>query len=237
MIEARNLGKTYPDRTVALEGLNLRIVQGEFVILAGRSGAGKTTLFKLILGAEVPSAGVLTVYGHSVARLSLPAKRELRRKVGVVFQDFRLLKGRTAYDNVALGLRVLGLSGVQVRHRSLMALESVGLRDKLGSRVETLSWGEQQRVAVARALARRPDLILADEPTGNLDSATAAGVIELLLAANREGATVVMATHSRSLIDRPEQRVVVLEEGRIIYDGAGEGYFSPGGLRMEASGC
>lgn len=219
VVEARALKKVYRNGQIALDGVNFRISQGELVFLTGPSGAGKTTLLKLVICAESPTAGELLVNGLDVSRLSPIQVRELRRKMGVVFQDFRLIRGRTALDNVCMGLRVLGIAGKELQRRSSEALQSVGLGNKSLNAVESLSWGEQQRVAIARALARQPELLLADEPTGNLDSQTAAEILELLLEANRRGCTVVMATHASHLIERLNKRVVRIEQGRITHDG------------------
>lgn len=220
MIRADNLGVTYPDGTQALNGVNLRVAPGEFVFLVGHSGAGKTTLLKLLLGILRPTEGSLTVAGLDMKHPAGPNLRNLRRKVGAVFQDFRLIKGRTALENVALGLWVLDLPGAVIRERSAAALQAVGLAAKSQVRVETLSWGEQQRVALARALARQPSLILADEPTGNLDQGAAALVMELLLALQQKGTTVLVATHALALVRDLGRRVITLEEGRLVQDTA-----------------
>lgn len=220
MIEAVGLRKVYPDGTVALRDVDLQVEQGEFVFLVGRSGAGKTTLFKLIIGMEKPSGGRLLVDGVDLGSADPAEIRRLRRTVGMIFQDFRLIKGRIAADNVALGLRMLGLSAAGIRRRASAALADVGLAEKAGTRVEALSWGEQQRVAIARALARDPVLILADEPTGNLDQAMAALVMERLLAANRKGATVVVASHARALVERSGRRVLTLRDGAVLRERA-----------------
>ena len=221
MIEACELSKIYQNGTLALDRLRLRIAQGELVFLTGPSGAGKSTLLKLIIGAERPTSGRLLVNGTDVGRSSPAVIRRLRRSLGVVFQDFRLLKGRTALDNVAVGLWTVGIWGREVRERSMEALRSVGLSDKSGVPIDSLSWGEQQRVAVARALVRKPQLLLADEPTGNLDAVTAATIMGLFVEANREGCTVLVATHSSFPLEFPSGRLLLMERGRIAKESAG----------------
>ncbi len=217
MIEAQSLEKVYPDGTVALSDITLTINEGEMVFVRGQSGAGKTTLFKLLMGIESPSSGSLLVDGLSMDRFSPISLRGLRRRAGVVFQDFRLLKGRTARENVELGMRVLGISGAEMSSRTSEYLEKLQLQDKVDTLVELLSWGQQQRLAMARALARRPTLILADEPTGNLDEELAARVLSLLLEARGGGATVLVATHSSEILNS-DHRIVTLQHGRLVHD-------------------
>lgn len=218
MIHARGLRVEYPGGVVALDGVDLEVGPGELVFLTGRSGAGKTTLLRLLLGATAPAAGSLTVMGFDMARATADELQRVRRRIGIVFQEFRLFRGRSAFDNVAIALRVAGVGGAELRRRTLEALAAVGLAGVAGRRVETLSWGQQQRVAVARALVHGPDLVLADEPTGNLDGETAGAVVDLLAAARRSGATVLIATHDRGVIERAGGRIVQLDGGRIVAD-------------------
>jgi len=221
VIEARGLSKVYPNGTVALTGLDLTVNTGEMLFIRGPSGAGKTTLLRLLMGVERPSSGSLRLDGVDMKGVDARALRNLRRKMGVVFQDFRLIKGRTARENVEMGLRVLGITGRQMRQRSGDYLESLGMTPKAGTYVDLLSWGEQQRVVIARALAREPEIVLADEPTGNLDDASSDRVLALLLAARDRGATVLVATHASSMLERPGHRVITLAEGRVVHDSAG----------------
>ena len=214
-VRASALRKVYPGGTVALDGIDLEVAQGEFVFLLGRSGAGKTTLLRLLLAEETPTEGRLWIFGQLLNGAGERDIQRLRRTVGMVWQDLRLIRGRTALDNVALGLWVLGVPPGEAARRAREALARVGLEDKAGQRVEFLSSGEQQRVAVARALARQPRLILADEPTGNLDPTTSWQVVSLLLEASGRGTTVIMATHAHALVRAAGQRVIVLEEGRL----------------------
>ncbi|MFO8059227.1 MAG: ABC transporter ATP-binding protein [Bacillota bacterium] len=220
MIEASGLGKVYANGTVALKDLDLHVDRAEVLFIRGQSGAGKTTLFKLIMGMEDPSIGVLNVNGCRIGQCNSRSLRNLRRKMGVVFQDFRLIKGRSARENVELGMRVLGVSGAEVRRRAAEYLDRLGLEDRSESRVEALSWGEQQRLVVARALAREPEIILADEPTGNLDEELSLRVMDLLLGAHARGATVLVATHSPDILRQTTNRVITLRRGSLVADTA-----------------
>lgn len=218
MIEARELMKTYPDGTTALEGIDLRVDRGELLFIRGQSGAGKTTLFRLITGMESPSGGTLVVDGHDMDRAPAGVVRQLRRQLGIVFQDFRLIRGRTAQENVELGMRVLGIRGAAMRKSASDFLERVGLEHRRMTLVDALSWGERQRLEVARALARDPSIIIADEPTGNLDQELSELVLELFYSAHRRGATVLIATHAQALLSATDHRVVTLARGRLIRD-------------------
>ena len=218
MIEASGLGKVYSNGTVALRDFDLRVDRNEMLFIRGQSGAGKTTLFKLMMGMELPSSGTLRVDDCVMGACGTRSLRNLRRKMGVIFQDFRLIKGRTARENVELGMRVLGVSGIEVRRRAEEYLDWLGLGDRVGSQVDSLSWGEQQRLVVARALARRPEIIFADEPTGNLDEELSTRVMDLLLAAQERGATVLVATHSPEILRQTRHRVITLSNGRLVGD-------------------
>jgi cell division transport system ATP-binding protein len=199
--------------------VTLEIDKGEFVFLTGPSGAGKSTLLKLIFCDEPATSGQLLLFGKNVAKIRPAAIPFVRRNIGVVFQDFKLLPQRTVAENVALPLEVRALAEKEIRRRVKMLLRSVGLEHRADKFPPSLAGGEQQRVAVARALAADPTLLLADEPTGNLDPERTLEVMDLLYGANARGTTVVVATHDRSLLERYKKRVVVLEKGRLVSDG------------------
>jgi cell division transport system ATP-binding protein len=219
MIQLFHVTKEYPGEPPALSDVTLHVQKGEFVFLTGPSGAGKSTLLRLIFCAEAPSSGQLLLFGRNVARVSPGEIPWVRRHIGVVFQDFKLLPERTIGENVALPLEVRSLPRREIQRKVLGLLRSVGLEHRAGKFPPSLSGGEQQRVAVARALAADPALLLADEPTGNLDADRTLEVMELLAAANARGTTVVIATHDRSLLQRYTRRVVALERGRLVSDG------------------
>jgi cell division transport system ATP-binding protein len=219
VIQLFHVAKEYPGDGPALQDVSLTIDKGEFVFLTGASGAGKSTLLKLIFCEEAATAGQLLLFGKNVAKISGAAVPFVRRNIGVVFQDFKLLANRTVAENVALPLEVRGLPHKEIGRRVRGLLRSVGLEHRAGKFPPSLSGGEQQRVAVARALAPDPALLLADEPTGNLDPERTLEVMELLHGANARGTTVVVATHDRSLLERYKRRVVVLEAGRLLSDG------------------
>jgi len=220
MIQLFHVTKEYPGEPPALSDVTLDVEKGEFVFLTGPSGAGKSTLLKLIFCAEAPTAGQILLFGKNVARVTPAEVPWVRRSIGVVFQDFKLLPDRTVAENVALPLEVRALPDKEVRRRVKGLLRSVGLEHRADKFPPSLSGGEQQRVAVARALAGDPALLLADEPTGNLDADRTLEVMELLANANARGTTVLIATHDRSLLERYKRRVVHLERGRLLSDGA-----------------
>jgi cell division transport system ATP-binding protein len=220
MIQLFHVSKEYPGEPPALSDVSLDVEKGEFVFLTGPSGAGKSTLLKLIFCAEAPTAGQILLLGKNVARVAPAEVPWVRRHIGVVFQDFKLLRDRTIGENVALPLEVRGLGDREIRKRVRGLLRSVGLEHRADKFPPSLSGGEQQRVAVARALAADPALLLADEPTGNLDPERTLEVMELLAAANARGTTVLIATHDRTLLERYKRRVVILERGRLVSDGA-----------------
>ena len=219
MIQLFHVTKEYPGEPPALSDVTLQVSKGEFVFLTGPSGAGKSTLLKLVFCAEAPTSGQLLLFGRNVARVSPGEIPWVRRHIGVVFQDFKLLPERTIGENVALPLEVRSLPRQEIRRKVQGLLRSVGLEHRAEKFPPSLSGGEQQRVAVARALAADPALLLADEPTGNLDADRTLEVMELLAAANARGTTVVIATHDRSLLQRYTRRVVALERGRLVSDG------------------
>jgi cell division transport system ATP-binding protein len=219
VIQLFHVTKEYPGDGPALQDVTLEIEKGEFVFLTGPSGAGKSTLLKLIFCDEPATSGQLLLFGKNVAKIRPAAIPFVRRHIGVVFQDFKLLPQRTVLENVALPLEVRSLPDRDIRKRVRALLRSVGLEHRADKFPPSLSGGEQQRVAVARALAMDPALLLADEPTGNLDPDRTLEVMDLLHGANARGTTVVVATHDRSLLERYKRRVVVLERGRLLSDG------------------
>jgi cell division transport system ATP-binding protein len=220
VIETQNLGKAYGDGFYALRNLTLTIDKGEFVFLTGASGAGKTTLFKLLLLQERPTEGDVVVAGRNLARLAPAEVQAYRRTVGFVFQDFKLIPTKTVFDNVSFALRVLGVPVDQQRRRTYQVLKWVGLQHRLQAFPLELSGGEQQRVAVARALVNDPQLILADEPTGNLDPELSIEIMKLFRDINMRGTTVLVATHNPELIRFVGRRSIHLEHGRLEGGGA-----------------
>jgi cell division transport system ATP-binding protein len=221
VIRFENVTKLYSgqDRP-ALEAVTLEIVKGEFVFLVGLSGSGKSTFLRLVLREEKPTSGTIHVAGKDLATLSNYKVPELRRQVGTVFQDFRLLNNKTVFENVAFTLHVLGYSKKEIAREVPEVLELVGLEEKLDRKPGELSGGEQQRVAIARAYVSRPAILIADEPTGNLDPATSVGIMKLLDRINRDGTTVVMATHDAGIVDQMRKRVIELDAGNVIRDQA-----------------
>jgi len=220
MIQLFHVQKRYGEEAPALSDVSLEIRKGEFVFLTGPSWAGKSTLLRLVFCAEPPTEGQLLVFGRNVARIRTSSIPFVRRSIGVVFQDFKLLEHRTLAENVAFPLQVKGVRPAEVERRVVQALRGVGLEHRAERFPLSLSGGEQQRAAVARALVGDPALLLADEPTGNLDPDRTAEVLQLLEAANARGTTVVIATHDRALLARHKKRVVTLEGGRVVSDGA-----------------
>ena len=219
MITFEDVSKAYPgQRTLALSHINVDVAKGEFVFLVGPSGSGKSTFLRLILREYRPSSGRITVAGRDLAGLPGRKVPGLRRQIGTVFQDFRLLPGKTVYENVAFALQVLGRPPRVIRHAVSQTLDLVGLADKEDRLPEELSGGEQQRVAIARAVVNRPLILLADEPTGNLDPATSVGIMKLLDRIHRRDTTVVMATHDSTVVDQMRRRVIELEDGRMVRD-------------------
>ncbi len=218
MIRFEHVSKTYKNGTPALRDVNLDIEKGEFVFLVGASGSGKTTFLRLLLREELPDSGRILEAGRDIGKLSKWRVPYLRRNIGCVFQDFRLLPNKSVFDNVAFALEVIGRPRTTVESQVPQILELVGLSDKAKNLPGELSGGEQQRVAVARAFVNRPLILLADEPTGNLDPANSESIMALLERINRTGTTVVMATHDKALVDRMRRRVIELDRGEIVRD-------------------
>lgn len=221
MIQLFHVSKCY-GRCRALSDVNLHIGKGEFVLLTGPSGAGKTTLLKLLFCAETPDEGQILVQNRNVARLRPADVPYLRRTMGFVFQDFKLLPKKNVFENVALPLMVQGVSGFDLRRRVAESLKAVGIEHKRESRPVTLSAGEQQRVCIARAIVNGPSVLLADEPTGNMDVGLAREIIELFKAINARGTTVILATHNALVVEQVQRRVVTLSEGRVALDSGGQ---------------
>ena len=221
MIKFENVTKVYPKSDKpALENISLEVEKGEFVFLVGLSGSGKSTFLRLVLREERPTSGSIHVAGKDLKNLSNWKVPQLRRQVGTVFQDFRLLPNKTVSENVAFTLHVLGFSRKEIAREVPEVLELVGLEDKSDRKPGELSGGEQQRVAIARAYVSKPAILIADEPTGNLDPATSVGIMKLLDRINREGTTVVMATHDAGIVDQMRKRVIELEAGHVVRDQA-----------------
>ncbi len=218
MIQMFHIFKRYADDYAALVDVNVNIAKGEMVFLTGPSGAGKTTMLRMIFAAEQPTQGQLLIDGQNISRLQRRHLPTLRRNVGVVFQDFKLLARRSVEDNVAITLEALGLPKKEVRRRSFAMLKRVGVAHKRHELPPTLSGGEQQRVAIARALVNEPKILIADEPTGNLDAERATEVMELLQQAHSRGTTVLVATHDPQLLEGGEHRVIRLQAGRVVSD-------------------
>ena len=219
MITFDDVSKVYPGQEkAALQHVSVEIGKGEFVFLVGASGSGKSTFMRLILREYRPTRGTIFVAGKDLGKLRQWKVPALRRQIGTVFQDFRLLPGKTVYENVAFALQVLGRPGSEIRQAVPETLEMVGLSGKEDRIPEELSGGEQQRVAIARAVVNNPKILLADEPTGNLDPSTSVGIMKLLDRINRRGTTVVMATHDVTVVDQMRRRVIELEKGLLVRD-------------------
>ncbi len=216
MIQLHNVSLAYQKDATALNNITLRIARGEFVFLTGPSGAGKTTLLRLLYGALAPSSGQVLIDGQNVSRMTPSQIPLLRRSIGVVFQDFKLLQNRTVFENVAITLEVLGWGRADIGKKVLHILKQMGIESKINLIPQRLSGGEQQRVALARALVNDPKILLADEPTGNLDDANKNQILSIFKDANARGTTVVVATHDRRLIENSHKRLVTLNKGDIV---------------------
>lgn len=220
MIQLFHVYKSYGRHRVALEDITLRIEKGEFAFFTGSSGAGKTTLLKLLFGLERPDSGQILIQNRNVGRLKASELPYLRRTIGFVFQDFKLLQKKTVFDNVAVAMQIAGASPAEIRRRVSEVLGAVGLDHKKEVLPLMLSAGEQQRVCVARSIVNHPTILLADEPTGNLDADLTAEMFELLKTINAKGTTVVVATHNQEIVSRVRRRVIVLKQGKILGGGA-----------------
>ena len=224
MIEFTDVVKNYSPDTQALRGITMQIDDGEFAFLVGPSGSGKSTIIKLITGELKPTSGSVHVNGYSLERIRKREIPYLRRTVGVVFQDFRLIASKTVYENMAFAMRAVGAKKKEIEERVPYILELVGMEDKANRHPNELSGGEKQRLAIARALVNNPSTIIADEPTGNLDPALALEIMLLLQEINNLGTTVLVVTHAQDLVDRFEKRVIAIDEGVVVHDGL-DGYY------------
>lgn len=218
MILLSNVSKVYPNGSTALDDISFFIERGEFVFIVGSSGSGKSTLIKLLMHEEVATSGQVIINNDDVAELKRREIPYLRRSMGVVFQDFRLLPQKTVYENVAFAMDIIGASRKEIRKQVPNVLSLVGLSHKADSYPSELSGGEQQRVALARALVNNPAFLIADEPTGNLNPKAAMEIMELLDDINKRGTTVIMATHAKDIVDKMKKRVIAIEEGKIVRD-------------------
>lgn len=218
MIYFDNVSKSYPDGTVALNGVTLSIRQGEFVSIVGHSGAGKTTLVKLLLGEDNPTTGSVSFDSVNIKKIKAKDMPELRRRIGVIFQDFRLLPNKTAYENVAFAMEVAGKPDEEIASDVPHVLELVDLTKKMWNFPRQLSGGELQRVAIARAIVNQPDLIIADEPTGNLDPINTYEIVQVLKKINDMGTTVILTTHNKGVVEALGKRVITMDHGRIVRD-------------------
>ena len=225
MIEFADVVKNYSPDTQALRGITMQIDDGEFAFLVGPSGSGKSTIIKLITGELKPTSGSVHVNGYSLERIRKREIPYLRRTVGVVFQDFRLIATKTVYENLAFAMRAVGAQKKEIEERIPYILELVGMEDKANRHPNELSGGEQQRLAIARALVNNPSTIIADEPTGNLDPARALEIMVLLQEINNLGTTVLVVTHAQELVERFEKRVIAIDEGVVVHDGM-DGYYN-----------
>jgi len=217
MIQLRSVTKKYKN-TYALKNVNLDILSGEFVFVVGSSGAGKSTLMKLLYKEETPSSGTVMIGGINIANLPSDKVPNLRRCMGIVFQDYKLLQNQSVYDNIAYVIRTLGISSKEINARVLGALKVVGLSDKMQAKPTELSGGEQQRVSIARAIVNGPPLLIADEPTGNLDPKNSMEVMQILDQINQRGITVIVSTHDNAMVDYFRKRVITLDKGEIVRD-------------------
>lgn len=227
MVEFDGVSKTYENGVKALDNVSFKIEKGEFVFIIGPSGAGKSTITKLMIHEEVQDSGRVVVGDFDVGAMPHRSISALRRSMGMVFQDFRLLKNKTVYENVAFAMEIVGANPKEIRRRVSTVLSQTGLSEKWKFYPDQLSGGEQQRVGIARALVNNPKFIVADEPTGNLDNETADGIMELLKEINQCGTTVIMVTHSQQIVDKMKKRVIAIENGVVVKDEqGGYGYVS-----------
>lgn len=218
LVQFYNVSKVYPNGVKALNDVSLKIDRGEFLFLMGPSGAGKSTFIKMLFHEQIPTQGQIFIASRSIVRMKRSEIPKLRRSMGVVFQDFKLLENKTVSENIAFAMKVVGAGNKEIENRTAEVIRMVGLQGKEKSFPGELSGGEQQRVGIARAIANRPLLLIADEPSGNLDMETAQEIMELLYEINHKGTTVIMATHARELVKNSGKRVITLEAGRVISD-------------------
>lgn len=218
IIRTKDVVKQYKNGVTAIYNLNLKVKKGDFIFVIGSSGSGKSTLIKMLYREEKPTKGEIIIGGINVAKLKNRKVYKLRRKLGIVFQDFKLLPKLTVYENVAFSLEILGLHKNEIREKTLKALELVGLKHKVKDYPDQLSGGEQQRVAIARAIVNGPKILLCDEPTGNLDPKTSYEIMRVLEEINNLGTTVIMATHDKEMVNKFKKRVIVIENGSIVKD-------------------
>lgn len=224
MIHMKNVTKVYENGAVALNNINVDIRKGEFVFLVGSSGAGKSTFIKMLFREVLPTSGILTVNGRDVIRMANKEVPYLRRSLGVIFQDYRLLPEKTVYENISFAMQVIEAPRRLMQRSVNSVLDIVGLRDKYKCFPHQLSGGEQQRVAIARAIVNNPAIVIADEPTGNLDPETSWGIMDIFQRINAAGTTIVMATHDKTIVDAMQRRVIAIEDGQIVRDEAQGGY-------------
>jgi cell division transport system ATP-binding protein len=224
IVELREATVVYPGGHVGLERVSLAVNRGEFAFVVGPTGCGKSTLIKMLIREVEAASGKVMIAGRDIEQISSSKVPLLRRRIGTVFQDFKLLPNRTVYDNVAYALQVIGAPRAEIRRQVPEIIRLVGLQSKIHNYPDQLSGGEQQRVSIARAFVNHPPLLLADEPTGNLDPETSIGIMQLLYRINRTGTTVLVVTHDRELVDSMRRRVIALEGGRLVRDQAGAGY-------------
>ncbi|HEY8466041.1 MAG TPA: cell division ATP-binding protein FtsE [Solirubrobacterales bacterium] len=224
IVALRDATVVYPGGHVALERVSLEIERGEFAFVVGPTGCGKSTLIKMLIREIQPASGKVLIAGRDINQLPASKVPLLRRRIGTIFQDFKLLPNRTVYDNVAYALQVIGASRAEIRRKTPEIIRLVGLQSKIHNYPDQLSGGEQQRVSIARAFVNHPPLLLADEPTGNLDPETSIGIMQLLYRINRTGTTVLVVTHDREMVDKMRRRVIALEDGRLIRDERVGGY-------------
>ena len=224
MIHMKNVTKVYENGAVALNNINVDIRKCEFVFLVGSSGAGKSTFIKMLFREVLPTSGILTVNGRDVIRMANKEVPYLRRSLGVIFQDYRLLPEKTVYENISFAMQVIEAPRRLMQRSVNSVLDIVGLRDKYKCFPHQLSGGEQQRVAIARAIVNNPSIVIADEPTGNLDPETSWGIMDIFQRINAAGTTIVMATHDKTIVDAMQRRVIAIEDGQIVRDEAQGGY-------------
>jgi len=218
LIRFKNVTKTYKTGVTAVYDLNLNIEKGEFVFLIGSTGCGKSTIIKMLYRAEKPTSGEIILSGKDIAKIWNSKVYKIRRKMGVVFQDYKLFEKSTVYENVAFALEVFGLPKSEIHEKTIKVLDLVGLKNKVKSYPHQLSGGEQQRVAIARALVNEPKILICDEPTGNLDPDTSMEIMKLLDEINKLGTTVIMVTHDREIVNKMQKRTILLEAGRVLKD-------------------